>query len=118
MDIETVREYCLRKKGVEESMPFDDTSLVMKVMGKMFILISLEGDNRIALKCDPDRALELRDQYRSIEPAYHFNKKHWNQVGLDGDADEHLVRELIDHSYDLVVQKFTRKMKQAYDLLP
>lgn len=118
MDVESVREYCLQKKGTEECMPFDDTSLVIKVMGKMFILISLAGDNRICLKCDPERAIELREHYHAIDGAYHFNKKYWNQVALDSDVDEVLIKKLIDHSYEEVIKKFTRKMRNEYDLLP
>ena len=75
MNVETIREYCLSKKGVTESFPFDDVSLVMKVLDKMFALIDLEGANSISLKCDPERAIELREHYAGIEGAYHFNKK-------------------------------------------
>ena len=76
MNVETVREYCLNKKGVTESFPFDDVSLVVKVMNKMFALIDLEEANHIALKCDPEKAIELREHYSGIEGAYHFNKKY------------------------------------------
>lgn len=118
MNVETIREYCLAKKAVTECLPFDETSLVMKVMGKMFILIDLESANYIALKCDPDYAIELRDHYNAVEPAWHFNKKYWNQVFLDRDADDTLIRHLIDHSYDEVLKKFTRKMRTEYEELP
>ena len=90
MDIETAREYCLSKKAVTECFPFDEYSLVMKVMDKMFALIDLESANKICLKCDPEYALELREHYVAIEGAYHFNKKYWNQVFLDGDVDDKL----------------------------
>ena len=83
MNVETVREYCLNKKGVTESFPFDDVSLVVKVMNKMFALIDLEEANHIALKCDPEKAIELREHYSGIEGAYHFNKKYWNSVRFD-----------------------------------
>ena len=86
MDIEPAREYCLSKKAVTECFPFDEYSLVMKVMDKMFALIDLESANKICLKCDPEYALELRERYAAIEGAYHFNKKYWNQVFLDGDV--------------------------------
>lgn len=118
MDIETVREYCLSKKGVTESFPFDDVSLVMKVMDKMFALIDLESARSISLKCDPEKAIELREHYKGIEGAYHFNKKYWNGVFLDSDLDDKLVKELIDHSYDEVIKKFTKKLKAEYDALP
>lgn len=118
MDIETAREYCLAKKAVTECLPFDDTSLVMKVMNKMFVLIDLESANIIMMKCDPEYALELREQYSSIEGAYHFNKKYWNQIFLDGDADDKLIKHLIDHSYEEVLKKFTKKLRAEYEALP
>lgn len=118
MDIETAREYCLAKKATTESLPFDEYSLVMKVMDKMFALIDLEGANKISMKCDPDYAIELRERYSAIEGAYHFNKKYWNQVLLDGDADDKLIKSLIDHAYEEVLKKFTKKMRAEYDALP
>ena len=118
MNVETVREYCLNKKGVTESFPFDDVSLVVKVMNKMFALIDLEEANHIALKCDPEKAIELREHYAGIEGAYHFNKKYWNQVSLKGDIDDKMILHLIDHSYEEVIKKFTRKLKQEYNELP
>ena len=110
MDIETAREYCLSKKAVTECFPFDEYSLVMKVMNKMFALIDL--------KCDPEYALELREHYVAIEGAYHFNKKYWNQVFLDGDVDDKLLKQLIDHSVEEVLKKFTKKMRTEYEALP
>ncbi len=118
MNIESAREYCLAKKGVIECLPFDEFSLVLKVMGKMFALIDLEGANLIALKCDPDYAVELRERYAAIEGAYHFNKKYWNQIVFDRDADDKLICQLIDHSYEEVVKKFTKKLRAEYDALP
>lgn len=104
MNIEELREYCLAKKGTEESLPFGPDTLVIKVMNKMFALIALESSSaRINLKCDPERALDLREQYPSIIPGYHMNKQHWNTVICDGAASDDLIRELIDHSYDLIV---------------
>ena len=117
MNVETVREYCLNKKGVTESFPFDDVSLVVKVMNKMFALIDLEEANHIALKCDPEKAIELREHYSGIEGAYHFNKKYWNSVRFDSDVDDKLMKELIDHSYDEVIKKFTKKLRAEYDAL-
>ena len=107
MNVETVREYCLNKKGVTESFPFDDVSLV-----------DLEEANHIALKCNPEKAIELREHYSGIEGAYHFNKKYWNSVRFDSDVDDKLMKELIDHSYDEVIKKFTKKLRAEYDALP
>lgn len=118
MDIETIRDYCLRKKGTTEGFPFGEDILVFKVMGKMTACIWLEHTNVITLKCDPEYAIELRDRYAGIEGAYHFNKKYWNQVSLEGDIDDKLILSLIDHSYEEVIKKFTRKLKQEYDELP
>lgn len=117
MDIETAREYCLSKKGVTECLPFDEYSLVMKVMGKMFALIDLESANKLCLKCDPEYAIELRERYSAVEGAYHFQKKYWNQVFLDRDADDKLIKHLIDHSLEEVIKKFTKKMRAEYEAL-
>ncbi len=115
MNIEQIREYCLSKKGATESFPFDETTLVIKVMNKMFALIDLEEANSITLKCEPEYALELREQYPSIEGAYHFNKKYWNSVRIDKEVSDKLLQKLIDHSYDEVIKKFTKKLRTAYD---
>ena len=117
MNIETARTYSLQKRATTECLPFDDYSLVIKVMGKMFALIDLKEANRISLKCDPTYAIELREQYTSIEGAYHFNKKYWNQVLLTGDANSTLIKQLIDHSYDEVLKKFTKKLRTEYEAL-
>lgn len=114
MNIETARAYCLEKKGCEETLPFDDETLVFKVMGKMFAVLMLEKPDMIVLKCDADYAQELREHYQAIEPAWHFNKKYWNQVRFGSDVDDELLCRLIDHSLDEVVRKFTRKMKEEY----
>ena len=112
MDIEYLRDYCLSKAAVSEEFPFDDTTLVFKVMGKVFALCPLAKDPlRINLKCDPERAEELRESYDSIEPGFHMNKKHWNTLYLEGDVSDKLVLELIDHSYELVVSKFSKKLR-------
>jgi predicted DNA-binding protein (MmcQ/YjbR family) len=112
MNIEDVRNYCLAKKGATEDFPFDDVSLVMKVGGKMFALIHLDmAEKRIALKCDPDYALELRERYDAIRPAWHFNKKHWNDIFLD-DVSDVDVKAWIDHSYDIVLKGLTRKVRE------
>ncbi len=118
MDIELIRSYCLHKKACNESFPFDDVTLVFKVVDRMFALISLDNPNYVCLKCQPDYAVELRDQYNGIIGAPHFNKKHWNQVAFNSDVPDSLIISLIDHSYDEVLKKFTRKQKMQYDELP
>lgn len=105
MNIETIREYCLAKREVSESMPFGDTTLVFKVFGKMFALMSLDGVDRLNLKCDPEIAIELREKYTYVIPGYHMNKQHWNSIILTDNISEELVFDWIDHSYDLVVEK-------------
>lgn len=113
MNVEELREYCLSRKGTTECFPFDEVTLVFKVLGKMFALIPLDDPElRIALKCDPDRALQLREQYSAITPAFHFNKKYWNSVLISPSISRTLLEELIDHSYDEVVAKFPRKLKE------
>ncbi|MCL2683501.1 MAG: MmcQ/YjbR family DNA-binding protein [Bacteroidales bacterium] len=112
MNIEDARHYCLSKKSATEDFPFDDVSLVIKVGGKMFALIPLDAvEKRIALKCDPDYALELRETYDFVRPAYHFNKKHWNDVFLNEASDKD-VKAWIDHSYDIVLKGLTRKARE------
>jgi len=111
MNIEEFTEYCLSKPGVTEEFPFDETTLVFKVMGKMFALTNLEGDWNLALKCDPERAIEMREQYPAIQAAYHMNKTHWNSVYMDGSLSQKLVLELVDHSYQLVVDKLPLKLR-------
>jgi predicted DNA-binding protein (MmcQ/YjbR family) len=112
MNIEDLREYCLSKKKVTEGFPFNETTLVFKVMNKMFALTDLESDLMVALKCDPELAISLRERYPAVTPAWHFNKKHWNGVQIDGSIDDNKIKEWIDHSYDLVVSGLTRKEKQ------
>lgn len=116
MTVDSVREYCLSKKGSSEDFPFDQDTLVFKVMGKMFALVPLEnwerGEASINLKCDPEYAIELREQYESIEPGFHMSKVHWNSVYLyRGEIGKDFFFELIDHSYDKVVEKMTKKDK-------
>ncbi len=108
-----VIDYCLAKKGVEESSPFGPEVLVYKVMGKMFALIDPdEYPAFVNLKCDPDRALELRDEHEAVRPGYHMSKKHWNSVYLDGTLSDILIHELIDHSYDLVVKALKKSDRE------
>lgn len=103
MDIEEIVEYCMSKPGAEESFPFDEHTIVFKVGGKIFALTGLNDiPPSINLKCDPDKAIMLRESHDEIVPGYHMNKKHWNTVYFDSDLDNKLVKELIDHSYHLV----------------
>jgi predicted DNA-binding protein (MmcQ/YjbR family) len=109
MDLEEFREYCLRKPGATDEMPFGPDVLVFKVSGKMFALTSLERFPAAAnLKCDPDLALDLRDQYEQVTPGYHMNKKHWNTVEIDSGLPDAELRKMIDHSFDLVARKWPK----------
>ena len=109
MDIEQIREYCLAKKETTEGFPFGETALVFKVCGKMYALLSLDIPRSMNLKCEPEYALELRADYRSIRGGYHQNKKHWNTIDLeDSDVSFSFLKELIDHSYNLVVDKLKK----------
>lgn len=103
MNIERLRDYCLTKPGVTESFPFGDTTLVFKVGGKVFLLADTEQQPlTIAVKCDPEKAVELRDQYDAVQPGYHLNKKHWNSITTGSGLRDTDVYAWIDHSYDLV----------------
>jgi len=109
---ESYRAYCLSKRAVTESFPFDNSTLVFKVAGKMFALLSLDAPGfRVNLKCEPEKALELREEYSSIIPGFHMNKKHWNTVIVDGSFSHELFQELTDHSYNLVVKSLTKKIR-------
>lgn len=113
IDLEKVRLYCLGKKGkITEEFPFDEEVLVFKVFGKMFLLTNInEVPLSVNVKCDPERAIELRERYGSITPAWHMNKKMWNTISIDGTIPEKLVFDLIDHSYEEVVKKLPKKFK-------
>jgi predicted DNA-binding protein (MmcQ/YjbR family) len=109
MNIEELREYCLSKKGVTESFPFDNVTLVFKVVGKMFLLTNTDGEFSINIKCDPEKAISLREHYPCVLPGYHMDKKHWNTVLIDGTIADALLKEWIDDSYDLIVKKVNKK---------
>ena len=115
MNIEAFRQNCLNRPGVEETLPFGPDTLVYKVLGKAFALTGLDEDEfRVNLKCHPERALQLRDEYPDqILPGWHMNKKHWNTVYFEAGLPEALVEDLIDHSYQLVVEGLPRKMRDA-----
>lgn len=113
MNIEFIREYFLSQPHVTEDLPFGDDTLVFRVGGKIFGLCGIAHFESINLKCDPDRAIELREQYNGVQPGYHMNKKHWNTVYVRSDVPEKLVLELIQHSYDLVLSSLPKKMRDA-----
>lgn len=102
MDIESLREYCLNLPEVTEGFPFDETTLVFKVNGKMFLLTDLEGQLTMNVKCEPEKAVELREQHNCVLPGYHMNKKHWNTVIIDGSISDKILMQWIDDSYNLV----------------
>lgn len=118
MNIEQIREYCLSKNGTTEDFPFDTDTLVFKVLGKMFALVSLKrwelGEAAINLKADPEYSEELRANYNSIRPGYHMSKKHWNTLYLyENEFQPQLVKDLIDHSYKMVVKGMTKKLRET-----
>jgi predicted DNA-binding protein (MmcQ/YjbR family) len=113
MFIEEIRKHCLAKKGVTESFPFDEETLVFKVMNKMFCLMNIVPPVSINLKCDPEKAVELRERFDGVEPGFHMNKKHWNTIKPELITDVKLIYEWIDDSYNLVVQGLSRKDKEA-----
>ncbi len=118
MNIEEIRKYCIEKNGVTESFPFNDTALVFKVMDKMFALLDLSEESRgISLKCKPELAIDLREKHPDVTPAYHFNKKHWNAVVIDGAVPANMIKEWIDHSYELVVNSLTKKKQEELKYL-
>jgi predicted DNA-binding protein (MmcQ/YjbR family) len=114
MNSESFRAYCLAKAAATEGAPFGPDHIVFKVKDKMFALLGLdEVPTRVNLKCDPDLALDLRDRYEQVEPGYHMNKKHWNTVVLDGVIPDRELREMIDHSYQLVVASLPKSKRKA-----
>ena len=114
MDIETIREYCLAKKAVEEGFPFGENVLVFKVKGKMFLLAPLnEAVLQFNVKCDPEQAIEWREKFPAVQPGYHMNKKLWNTVTVDGSIPTKLIRQMIDDSYRLVVRSLPKKDQEG-----
>lgn len=118
MNLETLREYCLAKKGTTEHFPFDETTLVLKAGDKMYLLVDIHSDPlRFNLKCDPERAVNLRERYpNAVAPGYHMNKLHWNTVTCNGLLTMQQLFELIDHSYDLIVNSLTKKKRAELGL--
>lgn len=112
MTITFFREYCLSKPGTSEDTPFDENTLCFKVGGKIFAIIDIELFESVNLKCDPEKAVELREHYSGIVPGYHMNKKHWNTVKFDGSVSDKMILELVDHSYELVLESLPKKTKE------
>ena len=114
MDVESLRNYCLSKTGVEETQPFGPDTLVYKVGGKVFLIAPLGAEQfQFNVKCDPDKAVELREQYPAVIPGYHMNKKHWNTIVVDGSVSVKLIRQWIDDSYDLIVASLPAKAREV-----
>lgn len=116
MDIISAREYCISLPHTEETFPFGNDHLVLKVGGKMYAIIALDGDSTIALKCDPELAVTLREQYPEVQPGYHLHKKHWNTVLLNDRIADSIIREWILMSYQLTIQGLTKKIRQELGL--
>ena len=111
MFLDDLRNHCIAKPGVTEGFPFDKSTLVFKVFGKMFALVDVDVFETINLKCDPEKAVELRESHQGIQPGYHMNKTHWNSVYLNEDVSDQLLVELIDHSYELVYASLPKKVR-------
>lgn len=118
MYIDELREYCISKKGVEECLPFGPETLVFKVMGKMFLLAGLDTQPvQFNVKCNPEKAIELRENYSCVLPGYHMDKKHWNTIICDGSVNDKLLKQWVDDSYNLIVESLPKKLKQNLTLL-
>jgi predicted DNA-binding protein (MmcQ/YjbR family) len=117
MNIEEYRSYCLAKEQVTEEFPFDNETLVFKVAGKVFALTNVTEFVSVNLKCDPEKAVELRDQYPAVMPGYHMNKKHWNTVLLDGSIPDKLLKTWIDDSYKNVIKSLSKSQQFNLGLL-
>ena len=111
MNLEELRDYCLQKPGTTEGLPFGEDTLVFKVGEKMFLLTSIGSGDRFNVKCDPELAIELREQYSEVQPGYHMNKKLWNTVFMNGVLTRKQLLDMIDHSYDLVLKSLPKKLQ-------
>lgn len=111
MNIEEIRDHCLAKPGVTEDMPFGEDTLVFRVGGKIFLLTSLSQGDRFNVKCDPEHAIELREQHTEVQPGYHMNKKHWNTVHTDGNLSRRQICDMIDRSYNLVLKSLPKNIR-------
>jgi len=116
MYIDEFREYCLAKKEVTEELPFDVNTLVFKVAGKIFAITDIDKFESINLKCEPEKAEDLRARYNAVQPGYHMHKKHWNTIINNSDVNDTLLKQWIDESYELVIQGLPKKIKQELGL--
>ena len=115
MNIEELYDYCIGIASVESTFPFDEVTLVMKLMGKMIALIPLDAEVKtVSLKCDPDKAISLREQYSGVQPAFHMHKRYWNSIELQGDMPDEEIKRWIHHSIDEVLRKMPKKKQQEY----
>ncbi|MBR2351416.1 MAG: MmcQ/YjbR family DNA-binding protein [Alistipes sp.] len=117
MDIESFRDYCLSLPEVEETLPFDDSTLVYKIGGRMFAMLALERPDHFAVKCNPDRALMLRERYFQVTAAWHLNKRHWNDVAFEGHMSDEQLRAELRHSYLTVIRQNVTPRARRDDLL-
>lgn len=118
MDIEQFRAYALSKAGSSEDFPFDEVTLCLRVMGKIFAITGLDNERfSVNLKCDPDYAVELREQYPAVQPGWHMNKTHWNTVDFEGELDDKMLRHLVDHSYEMVVKTLKKAEREALGII-
>ncbi len=117
MNLESFRNFCLSRKGATEDFPFDENTLVFKVMGKMFALTDINDFSSANLKVDPEMGIELRERYSSVQEGYHMNKKHWITVLMNGELPDRLVLQWVDNSYNLVVSGLTKSQKSALDVM-
>ena len=116
MNIEDLRDYCMSKKAATESFPFDETTLVFKVMNKMFAVTDIEDELMVVIKCDPEEFMDMREHYSAVTQPSHFRGS-WNKIGIDGSIDVKLIKEWIDKSYDLVVSGLTKKDQRVLEEL-
>jgi len=112
MNIELLRDFCISKKSVTEEFPFDSETLVFKVQGKAFVLANIENFDSLNVKCDPEKAIELREEHDAIIPGYHMNKKHWNTIKVDGTLSDKFIFEQVNHSYEQVVKGMPLKIQK------
>ena len=112
MDVEELRVFCLSLPNTSEDMPFDDDVLVFRVHGKIFALASVSKNDSVNLKCNPERAIDLREEFQAVQPGYHMNKKHWNTVFFNQDLSDVELRKLVQHSYDLIFSALPKKLRE------
>ncbi len=118
MNHDIIRDYCLRKKGTSYDFPFDEEVMACRVAGKIFLLMSiLQFPVSINVKCDPEKAVDLRERYEAVKPGYHQNKKHWNTVICDGSLTDVEIFSFIDHSYEMVLKSLSKKLRNEVQLL-